>query len=214
MAIVESFHLPHAALHLPADDVCFVFLTSEDVDTEELTTRSVQRVKLCESLARSRGAVLLRTEGGASPFDELQRRIQGDQGGSSTSRPFVLPLSQAIDLVSVLESFVRELRAQKATWAEREQSLRRASLLRSLNLLGHAATHTKITEHAVYGLADAFPSMAAYSEACLDGEARQRLAATLAVDCYEQDGVGGRQLVDSLVGFWQEDWPRGPEARG
>ncbi|KAK6332780.1 hypothetical protein TWF696_002802 [Orbilia brochopaga] len=200
--VPESFHLPHASLHLPEDDVCFVFVTGEDVATDELAAQTLERAQRCGNLARSRGIVFLQTADHRYAFSALQRRLQCEFE-SAGGRPFLLPLSNVEDLTPVLESFVRELRAQKTAQAERSEALRRARMLRSLNLLGKAVTHTNITEHAVYGLAEAFPSMGAYSEACLDKNARKRLAATLLSD--EQDDIGGQRLVDSLVDFWQHD---------
>ncbi|KAJ6262738.1 hypothetical protein Dda_1295 [Drechslerella dactyloides] len=201
--VKESFHLPHASLNLSGDDVCFVFLDCEDVATDELAALAIRRVKLCESLARSRGILLLRTLDDRTIFDTLQRRLQSEFGEPAARSPFLLPLSNVEDLVPVLESFVRELRAQKSVQAERNEALRRARMLRSLNLLGKAVTHTNITEHAVYGIAEAFPGMAAYSEACLDVNARRGLAALLTVD--ERDDIRGQRLVDSLVDFWQQN---------
>ncbi|KAF3200253.1 hypothetical protein TWF106_003425 [Orbilia oligospora] len=197
----ESHHLVHASLHLPSDNVCFIFITSEDVATESLEAQVIGRIKLCERLAKSRGVVYLKTQEVGHTFYTLSHVIR--QGlDESTIKPFLLPLSKAQDLVPVIESFVRDFRAQSIAYAEKTEKLRNSHMLRSLNLLGDAVTHTKINEHVVFGLSEIFPSMAAYSESCMDPNAKERLSATLMMDSSEGSG---RRMVDSLVEFWQQN---------
>ncbi|KAF3087413.1 hypothetical protein TWF569_006628 [Orbilia oligospora] len=142
----ESHHSVHASLHLPSDNVCFIFITSEDVATEGLEAQIIGRIKLCERLAKSRGVVYLKTQEVGHTFYTLSHVIR--QGfDESTIKPFLLPLSKAQDLVPVLESFVRDFRAQSVAYAEKTEKLRNSRMLRSLNLLGDAVTHTKINEH-------------------------------------------------------------------
>ncbi|KAK6503986.1 hypothetical protein TWF506_002203 [Arthrobotrys conoides] len=144
----ESYHLFHASLHLPPDDVCFIFLTSEDVSTEDLEAQVIGRIKLCEGLAKSRGVVYLQTQEVGHTFYTLSRAIR--QGFyESTTKPFLLPLSKVQDLVPVLESFIRDFRTQSTAYAEKTEKLRNSRMLRSLNLLGEAVTHTKINEHGI-----------------------------------------------------------------
>ncbi|KAK6505357.1 hypothetical protein TWF481_007262 [Arthrobotrys musiformis] len=229
----ESHHLVNASLHLPSDDVCFIFLTSEDVATEDLEAQVIARIRLCENLAKSRGVVYLRTQEDGHTFYTLSNTsaspslsisspelhpagywsvreaknyhiysLQQNSHDSATSQPFILPLSKVQDLVPVLESFIRDFRAQKTAQIERMAKLHDARRLRVLNLLGEAVTHTKIDEHAVYAISNSFSSMLAYSEACIDPRGQERLSAVLAMG----DSKGNRRrMVDSIVGFWQQN---------
>ncbi|KAK6342656.1 hypothetical protein TWF718_008050 [Orbilia javanica] len=197
----ESHHLFHASLHLPSDDVCFIFVTSEDVATEDLEARVIGRIKLCEGLARSRGVVYLRTQEVGCSFYALSQTIR-QNFHESTTQPFFLSLPKVQDLVPTLESFIRSFRAQRIEHTEKTEKLRNARTLRSFNLLGEAVTHTKINEHAIYGLSEMFSSMATYSEACMNPNAQERLSAALLMDGSEENG---RQMVDSLVDFWQQN---------
>ncbi|KAK6541226.1 hypothetical protein TWF694_008594 [Orbilia ellipsospora] len=126
-----------------------------------------------------------------------------DHFGEANTKPFMLPITTVEDLVATLESFLRDLRSQKAAQAERKQRLQNARMARSLNLLGKATTHAMINEHAVYALSEAYSSMAAYSEACLENSARQKLASILIMDGDDEAVTG---LIDSLVEFWQRNY--------
>lgn len=110
-----------------------------------LEAQAIGRIKLCEGLAKSRGVVYLKTQEVGHTFYTLSHAIQ-QNFHKSTTEPFLLPLSKVQDLIPVLESFVRDFRAQRTAHAERTEKLRNARMLRSFNLLGEAVTHTKIDE--------------------------------------------------------------------
>ncbi|KAF3919683.1 hypothetical protein ABW20_dc0105893 [Dactylellina cionopaga] len=140
--------MPHASVHLPKDDICFIFLTSDDFATYELEAQAFQEVTLCESLAKFRGIIFLDIKKDVSVFDRLQDTLRRRFDESET-RPFLLPLPKAEDLTATVESFLRDFRAQKVAQVERNQKLQNARTLRSLNLLGKAITHTDINEHGI-----------------------------------------------------------------
>ncbi|KAK6330202.1 hypothetical protein TWF730_004698 [Orbilia blumenaviensis] len=201
----QTYHLSHSSIHLPPDDICFIFLTSEDVVTDEPETRVIERLKLCEGLAKSRGIVFLKTLETGHTFHTLSEKTRRLFCGSAT-KPFLLPISKVDDLVPVLESFIRDFRAQRAAQIEKLEKLHNTRLLRSLNLLGEAVTNTKINERAVYGLLEAFPSMVAYSEECMDPNAKEKLSMTLMMDGQAQEGEA-RRMANSLVDFWEKNQP-------
>ncbi|EPS40574.1 hypothetical protein H072_5535 [Dactylellina haptotyla CBS 200.50] len=197
----KSHHLPHASVHLPADNACFLFLTGEDFATSELESQAIQSIKLCEGLSRARGIVFLRGGDKGATHSTVQT-ILNYSLRESDSRPFMLLLSKVEDLVPTLEAFLQDFRSQKAAQKDRKSQLQNASMLRNLNLVGKATTHTYISENTVYGLLEAFPSMASYSEACLHSNAKEQLVRVLMIDGYEGDG--GRE-IDSLVEFWHRN---------